>query len=596
MHDGRHHADNCAPHTILDLPEEILLDIFCSFESVFPVHDPSEHYDQWAAEDSNRLEFLGNNRLVCRTFNRLISPLLCPIVSVSLCSGSIDRLEGLSRNPLIAQGIRGIKISLVFRPRAIATDFRRYHAHADEVLGTLKGECDWNTEYQDYPEDDMSDKAVAWRDYHEANIRIGNIRSAWRDLLGRRSSQEDNRQPAGLADKEHEEGQNPSSGQGCETVDATQAILRDCFKKYAAAHADQVQIISNGSFVRSVVRALSRCGPLPFVWFNEDRLGRGGRDFKAMTNSMDKEALIHTLTQGHDWLSIESNLCKEDDGTGLFFPANVLTELPIACHGAKVRLRGMSVDCFPLLKGYRCLLPGLTQADDICISDTWARFAAACHDLEIFNFGKRGMNCSPIRPALQSTSDLAIINNYICAAVSGPHLQRFYLSMTPFRVRRGDYGQKEEEYLYPATPILAAVKSTQLRSIVLQSVETSEQGLSVLVNSACPRHLTYLYLSGVNLSRGSYVSTMSLLHGIVSSRRSINASRPNIQFNTLQGAEFGRPSTFDDNNDVWMFGSDKEQEAFWNRMEEHMHPELLKKVEQWISDGHVGEANPILGR
>jgi hypothetical protein len=593
MH-GRHHADNCAPHTILDLPEEILLDIFCSFESGFPVHDPSEHYNHWTAKDSNRLEFLGNNRLVCRTFNRLISPLLCPIVSVSLCSGSIDRLEGLSRNPLIAQGIRGIKLSLLFRPCAIATDFRRYHAHAESVLAELERECNWYTEFQDYQEDDMSDDAVAWRNYHEAWKRIGNIRNAWRDILEGRNPQEDGLQHTGLAGKEHKEGQNSSSDQGCE-IDETQAILESCFKKYAAAYADQARIVSNGSFVRSVVGALSRCGSLPFVWFNEDKLGRG-RDLKATTILTDKEALIHTLIQGHDWLSIESNLCKDDDDTGLFFPAKVLTELPIACHGATVRLRGMSVDCFPLLKGYRCLLPGLIQADDIRISDPWARFAAACHDLEIFNFGKRGMNCSPIRPALQSTSDLTIINNYICAAVSGPHLQKFYLSMTPFSVRSGVRGEKEEKLLYPASPILAAVKSTQLRSIVLLSVDTSEQGLSVLVNAASPRHLTYLYFAGVNLSRGSYVSTMSLLHKIASSRRSIHGSRPRIHFSTLQGAEFGKPSTFDDNDNAWMYGSDKERKAFWDRLEEHQHPELLKKVEQWISDGDVGEVNPILER
>jgi hypothetical protein len=596
MHDGRHDADNCSPRTILNLPKEILLEIFCSFESGFPVHDPSEYYNSWIAKDSNRLEFLGNNRLVCRTFNRLISPLLCPVLSVSLCSGSIDRLEGLSRNPLIAQGIRGVKISLLFRPRAVATDFRRYYAHAKSVLRDLEGECNWHTEFQDYPEDDMSDDAVAWRNYHEAWTKIRIIRNAWRDLLERRSSQEDGLQHTSLAGKEHKEGQKSSSDEGHDTVDEAQAILRGCFEKYAAAHADQARIVSNGFFVRSIVRALSRCGSLPFVWFNEDQLGREGQDCKATTILTDKEALIHTLTQGHDWLSIESNLCKDDDDTGLFFPANVLTELPIACHSATVRLRGISVDCFPLLRGYPCLLSGPTQVDDISISDPWAQFAAACHDLEIFNFGKCGMNCSPLRPARQSTSDSAIINGYICAAVSGPHLQRFYLSMTPFKARRQDPGEIKKEYLYPASPILAAIKSTQLRSIVLHSVDTSEQGLSVLVNSASPRHLTYLYLAGVNLSSGSYVPTMSLLHGIVSSRRSINGSRPKIHFSTLQGAEFGGPSTFDDGNNAWMYGSDEERKTFWNRLKEHQHPELLRKVEQWILDGHVGEVIPILGR
>jgi hypothetical protein len=593
MDDGRHHADNCTPRTVLDLPKEILLDIFCCFESGFPVHDPSEYYSSWIAKDSDRLEFLGNNRLVCRTFNRLISPLLCPVVSVSLCSGSIDRLEGLSRNPLIAQGIRGIKISLRFRPRAIATDFRRYQAYADSVLVKLRGECDWYIELQNYHEDDMSDDAVAWRNHHEAWPRIWNILKAWRDLSERRGSREDGLQHTGLADKE---GQRSSSDEGRETVDEAQAMLRRCFEKYAAAHADEARIVSNGSFVRSVVRALSRCGSLPFVWFNEDRLGREGQNHKAITILTDKEALIHTLTCGHDWLSIESNLCKDDDDTELFFPASVLTGLPIACHSATVPLRGISVDCFPLLRGYRCLLSDLTQADDTFVSNLWAQFAAACHDLEIFNFGKRGMSCSPLRPARQSSSDLAMINGFISAAISGPHLQRFYLSMTPFRVRRQGPSGMEEEHLYPASPILAAIKSTQLRSITIHSVNTSEQGLSVLVNSASPRHLTYFYLADVTLSHGSYVSTMSLLHGIVSSRRSINGSRPNIQFSTLQGAEFGRPSTFDDSNNAWMYGSDEEQKAFWDELEEYQHPELLRKVEKWILDGHVSEVNPILRR
>jgi hypothetical protein len=124
--------------SIADLPDEILLDIFGCSGPTFPIHDPSEYRKPGITDASDRLEFLGTNRLVCRTFNRLISPLLCPVVSVSLCPRSIDRLEGLSRNPLIAQGIRGVRITLLFRPRTIASDLQRYHAYADSVLMKLE--------------------------------------------------------------------------------------------------------------------------------------------------------------------------------------------------------------------------------------------------------------------------------------------------------------------------------------------------------------------------------------------------------------------------------------------------------------------------
>ncbi|XP_014550925.1 hypothetical protein COCVIDRAFT_31457 [Bipolaris victoriae FI3] len=582
------------PHRtpILDLPDEILLDIFGCSDSGFPVHNPSEYRKPCITEASDRLEFLGTNRLVCRAFNRLISPLLCPVLSVSLGSRSIDRLEGLSRNPLIAQGIRGIAISLIFRPSAIASDFQRYYDYADSVLRTFEGECDWHTEFGEYDQDDMSNDAIVWRNYDNAWTSIGNMRYIWKCLLEKRSSGEDILEPDGLTGRENK-GPHESIAED-ENLEEAQAILTGSFSKYVAAHADQVRIISDKSFVRSVARALSRCGTVPFVWFNEDRIGEEGPRCDALTIATDKEALSHVLTQGHEWLRIENTLCKDDDDTELFFPASILTELPIVCHNAAIRLRGISVDCFPLLKSYCCLVPQAVGTDDSVLSDPWARFAAACHYLEIFNFGKRGMHCTPLRPEHQSASDLAIINNFIGAAISGRHLQEFELSMTSLRVRRQRPGEIKEEDLYVASPILAAIKSTQLRNIMLSDVDISGQALLGLVQSASPRHLKKLYLSGVNLSSGRYAMAMSQLHEIVLLRRDNNGSKPNIQFNTLQGAEFGEPSAFDDGDNLWMYGPEKEHKAFWDRVEKHRHPEKLKQLEQWVSDTCNTVINPLL--
>lgn len=396
------------PTSILDLPKEILLDIFGCFHSKFPTHDPSVYRKPQPTQAKNRLNFLGTNRLVCRAFNELISPLLCPVVSVSLSSESMDRLEGLSRNPLIAQGIRGIAISLLFRPHAIATDFRRYHAYAETFILRLESECDYYTEFEEYDQADASEEAVDWRKYHVAWAKLSALRSAWRGMMDDESSSQYGPQQTGIAGEDDEAGLEASADGEGQTAAEACAILRICFERYALAHVNEDRIISDGSFIRSVVRARSRCGTCDFVWFNEDQLGRERFEKEAVTLAADESALIQALTQGHEWLRIESYLCKTDGVAGHFFPASLLTELPIACHNAKRYLKGIFVSCFPLLRGYRCLLPATDSVEDTANSNPWARFAAACVGLEFFEFGRRGMNCLPLRPARQSASDLKL--------------------------------------------------------------------------------------------------------------------------------------------------------------------------------------------
>jgi hypothetical protein len=566
---------------ILDLPKEILLDIFSYFDSKFPVRDPSAYRKPQATEAKDRLEFLGTNRLVCRSFNELISPLLCPVVSVSLSSGSMDRLEGLSRNPLIAQGIRGISISLLFRPQAIATSFSRYHAYSDSLLRELERECDYHTEFQDYEQDDYSEDAVAWRNYSDAWGKILKIRRGWRDLMDDENMLHDSLQQIYIAQSD------PKADGGDQNAAGSQAILTSCFEKYAMAHADEASIISDRSFIRSVVGALSRSDSCNFFWFNEDQLGEETPRKKGIIIATDESALVQALTQSQEWLSIEDTSWQDDDDSGLFFPASILTELPIACHNAKLHLTGLSVSCFPLLKGYRCLLPATKLVDDIVDSDPWAQFAAACAGLEIFEFGRHGMNIAPLRPARHGASDLEIIDGFIGAAISGPHLQNLHITMHPFRVRQG---RPEKHSLYPGSSILAAIRTTQLRKVLLHAIDVCEQSLLGLTSS---RHLTDFRLTNVTLSRGRYAPAMSLLHDLAVSRKRNNASPPSIHLTSLHGAELKKHSTFDNNNSR-LWGSDEERLAFWERLKkQRMHPGLLTRVEQWISDGCASDVNPL---
>ncbi|KAJ4358662.1 uncharacterized protein N0V89_003246 [Didymosphaeria variabile] len=442
-------------------------------------------------------------------------------------------------------------------------------------------------EFQSYEEDDMSEDAVTHRDYEAAMEKFSHMRYIWHQLFEQKKSREE--EPAtgeGLDDAERNVEQDKED-------EGFRDLLKRCFETYAASYADQARIVADGSFVRSIVTALSYCDSSPYVWFNETQLGKKDTKSGAIALANSDEALAHMMVQGHEWLRIEDTLCKNDDDTGLFFPASILTGLPIACHDAGVKLRGIQVDCFPLLRGYNCLLPSSTQADDSATQNPWARFAAACHDLEIFNFGQRGMSCSPIRPERQSFSDSEMINGFIGAACSGPSLQRFALNMTPFRVRAGRAGERDEEQSYLASPILAALTSTHLRSIVLNNVDVCGQDLLALVKGISAVHLTDLYFAGVTLSRGRYAESMSLLHDIAVYRIQNKCSKPEIRFNTLQGAEFGAPSTFDDDSWMWT-DSEEERQAFWDRLEEHQHPAVLKQVEEWVEDGQADEPNPLL--
>lgn len=107
---------------ILDLPDELLLDIFELVESSL-VFSP---------EFSTRKD-IQNTRLVCRRFCDLSSPLLVRAVPVNFHEQSLARLDEISRNPNIAKGVRSVRVVLQFHTSSF-TDLERFVAYqADEL-------------------------------------------------------------------------------------------------------------------------------------------------------------------------------------------------------------------------------------------------------------------------------------------------------------------------------------------------------------------------------------------------------------------------------------------------------------------------------
>jgi hypothetical protein len=124
---------------ILHMPTEVLLNIFAHLPTpCITARGPVdwESYES-ARTDSNALQNLCNARLVCRRFCQIAAPLLLPVIQVDLNQESLDRLDALSRSPLIANGVRGIQVVLAYRSAEAAADLRRFHSMIQRDLHPL---------------------------------------------------------------------------------------------------------------------------------------------------------------------------------------------------------------------------------------------------------------------------------------------------------------------------------------------------------------------------------------------------------------------------------------------------------------------------
>jgi hypothetical protein len=127
--------------TFLNLPTDILREILDYFQFVDGDGKKiscKDHHQLLTKESKARRQAMQRVRLVCRSLCQLASPLLCPVLRVGLSYRSLDAVRHLSQNPFIAAGVRGIVVSLDYRPQELATDLTRYIKHQRNNLGNIE--------------------------------------------------------------------------------------------------------------------------------------------------------------------------------------------------------------------------------------------------------------------------------------------------------------------------------------------------------------------------------------------------------------------------------------------------------------------------
>jgi hypothetical protein len=374
------------PHTgILGLPSEILRNIFDHFREgpqVGPGKYVAKYFglaDATALEQRKTVRIL---RLVCRRFSQLASPLLFPTVTVGLDHESLNRVDAISRNPLIASGVRRIRALLNYCPKELAEDLAQFKDNQLNCLDEI-GSMSW---YRGYYADAESPEGIAYRDTME---HLGAIRRAWNEYLNPTN-----------------EGINDWEGRI-----EYQQILCEAHEEHRRKHEEQLRLLTDGSFVSVLVSAMSRMprsGSLVFI-DDEHLLPRNTPDRKPNV-ICSKTDLSRFLRVPLCWKTVEKLGCTLE-------PVGMLTELPIAIHKAGIMLRELCIGFFPLLVDHAVATD--TSFPQGPSSAPWDDLRAACQNLEVFEFGSGNMNLQPLRKHISPAALPDFVDQYLRATLSG---------------------------------------------------------------------------------------------------------------------------------------------------------------------------------
>lgn len=460
------------------------------------------------------------------------------------------------------------------------------------------------------------------RAYHSAWSKVGAIAHNWRKYVKKQSRLEAQKRAQSLASKEahilsgdaestHVEPDNNAAdnvdednemkywpdSDGDDDYNQHTSILIEGYQSYVAKHVEELRIIQNQSFARTVATALSGCTTPISFWFNDGKALWNRREMGALKLAHDMDLIRSCISAPKGWGKIES-LQGSDAEEDLLMPARLLADIPIACHEAGVRIKTLHVCCFPLVYGFQSLVPSHARGkENKEQANPWTRLATACRELIDFDFN--ASNCMPVRHQRLPEKDYTIMIGYISAACSSAQLQFCKLSFRVYGINdgkstwwSGDRTQAPRtETYYLGAPILNSLVSKDLRSLTIMYVEVDG---ATLLNALAGLHasqLQFLYLCSIVLTQGRWLDITNQLHDLLCSRPD-NGKKPRISMSSLRGMEFGAAVAFEE-RDPWFSGDAEEWDRFFEKLETHQHPALQKDVEEWITKDRGQEPNPL---
>lgn len=504
----RRSGDKIQMTYLLHLPIDILRNIFDHFKDPRITPQGTVPYRELVGdENTTSRQTLQKARLVCHLFNEIASPLLYPVLRIRLDKASLDVVDRISKNPLFAIGVRGIQVVLDYRPGELAADLSRFKDLRKQDLKEIYDACVYTRSISSYYIDDDTISPKPYKEYIAAMNYYSSVWSAWDGCCSQ--TNEDARDPDSLSH---------------------QRFLRQCHEQYQQQHKQQLQLITDGSFVNSLALSISRMprwNSLHFV----DGVDRPLHPFfqphrKEPTLLLNNiEAFAPFMTAPLNWRTIETL-----PGGAELVPAKILYELPIAIHRSGAKLTDLHISCLPVLTNYSRLYP--EHHDHL--NPVMSNFQTACQHLKRFELGWGSMDHGTNRPTSVQAQDRASINKYLGTILSSRSLEDVRLKLSVYAT---DKDQVNDSGGYRLSPVLGAINWPCIKQVSILDVSLGHHGLEKFFNGL-GHSLQEISLSGVRLRSGSWATALDILRNKVLSRDS--ATRCKVRFSRLTGGEFGK--------------------------------------------------------
>lgn len=364
-------SGSSGPRNILDLPNEMLINIFANFESLNATYHRVVGIDQTddekkLAEDSRKT--IVSARLVCRKFHKTASQFLLPIVVVKLNQASLDRVAEILRSPAVSSGIRGVRVVA--------------NCHLKRPMLNLQLFLEY--------------KMFLIKKYSDLDH---GLRGSW-DAFAL-----------------------SVSTSTCPENAELQRFMLVAQHEYRRRYDEQIELVAGGfsSQLAALIRRMPRFTSLEFVNF---RTSVPNIDIKTMSDKC-----YEFLVEGDTWEDIEGvPETWEMHLDGRISPVVLFILLPVAIHREGVILRGMHIRCFPALDhNIGIFYPGDSE-DDLFDEFRHLEHVTVGEIPYLDDIG--GHLDSPHA----STFGLAIVSleNYLRAVLSGPQLKTVRLNPHSF--------------------------------------------------------------------------------------------------------------------------------------------------------------------
>lgn len=409
--------------SILSLPDELLIEIF----SAVKTHNPANkaHHTSFASSS----EDIANVRLVCRRFAACSSHLLVHFIRLDgINSESLEKLEAISRHPVIRNGVHIVRLTTQFYTAAYANDVRRFAWHAvNRVFGLAVRFKEEMEDDEDADVEGLSERR------QEAAVVLANVKAllkTWgrislegmEDSIGSWSVDFDKSNQDCMALRRRNSGEQDKS-----EVERHLQLLHIAHQLYRLRFEDQERLRQNNAFAERFAAAMARMPKAKGIEFHdfkrpqnqslpEDGDGEQSISFLPETDEYAGLVDIESLVQPMSWDDATDRQLGEP-------PIELLFRLPTAMHHAGARLDRISMQTSTCAEQYYPLFEKVGMNDFIKLGAAINRM-----NLKSFIF----LHQEEMKPRVRQTpssEEIDAFDSFISAMTNSGGLERCWMRL-----------------------------------------------------------------------------------------------------------------------------------------------------------------------